>query len=634
MNTYQQILTKYWGFSSFRPLQEEVIKEIANNRDTLALMATGAGKSITFQVPALLREGFCLVITPLISLMNDQVNRLTKLNIKAVSIHSGMSTEEIKIAMDYCIYGDYKFLYCSPERLGTDLFIYRIQKAKVNLIVVDEAHCISQWGYDFRPSYLQIANIRKYFPNVPVLALTATATSDVVDDIQKKLLFKTPNVLKASFERKNLVYTVIESENKEKLLVDIAKKTKGSGIIYVKTRKKTREIADILKKNQLSADYFHAGLDTEVKKSKQQEWTNDKTKIMVATNAFGMGIDKSNVRYIVHYDIPDSLEEYFQEAGRAGRDDNESLAMLMYDNNDIQQLRSRIDRKYPDIKTIKNIYEALFNYYQIPLGGGKGLVMDFNIADFAQRYNIEILVAYNSLKLLQGEGLLELTDEIDNPSRIHFIVNRDDLYRFQISNVQFDNFIKLLLRTYTGIFSDYVKIDETLLARRANISRDDVYNYLCKLSNLKIINYIPQKKTPLIILTEQRLESNAIIFSPDKYFSLKEKYIARLNAVMMYVTSSSKCRNQILMAYFNEKNADRCGQCDVCKKRNKLNLSKYEFDIILKDIKEKLQHKSISLYELAESSSFDKEKVVKVIQWLTDNKKIRITDEQLLTWHS
>ncbi|NOZ48069.1 MAG: RecQ family ATP-dependent DNA helicase [Chlorobi bacterium] len=632
MNLYHQILMKYWGYSKFRPLQEDIIISIANGHDTLGLLPTGGGKSITFQVPALAKPGICLVITPLIALMKDQVENLNARDIKSVAIYSGMTKHEIDINLENCVYGNIKFLYLSPERLNTEIFKERAKKMKVNLIAIDESHCISQWGYDFRPSYLKIAELRELIPNVPFLALTATATPDVVNDIQDKLKFEKRNVFQKSFERKNLVYIVRNVEDKLKYLLKISVKTKGSGIVYVRNRKKTKEVALFLRENNITADYYHAGLSHEIRNKKQDYWKKNKIRIIVSTNAFGMGIDKPDVRFVVHLDLPDSIEAYFQEAGRAGRDEKKAYAVLLYHETDKRKLKQRIDRSFPDIQTIKNTYNALGNYFQIPVGGGKNNVFDFKISDFTSSYKLDIIKAFSSLKILQKEGYIEMTDELNNPSKLIFLMNREDLYKFQVSHKKLDAIIKLILRSYSGIFNDYVKIDENSLAKKANVNRDTIYQYLLNLSKNKVINYIPQKKTPLLIYTEERIDENALYISPENYLKRKERFTTRINAMLEYATESTKCRSQFLLNYFGEENPYRCGQCDICLKRNELDLSKYEFDSILEEIKLLLKKEPLTLDKLVDSISKKEEKTVKVIRWLLDNHKIIYNDINLLQW--
>jgi ATP-dependent DNA helicase RecQ len=633
MNLYQQILIKYWGFSEFRPMQDEIIKSIVAGHDTLGLLPTGGGKSITYQVPALAKEGLCLVITPLIALMKDQVENLNQRGIRALAIHSGLSYDEIDVALENAIYGNYKFLYVSPERLTTEIFRVRMGKMNIILVAVDEAHCISQWGYDFRPSYLNIAALRKELTGIPFLALTATATPDVVDDIQEKLEFKRKNVFKASFERKNLNYTVRESEDKNRYLLKLVQKLPGTGIIYVRSRRKAREIALFLSKHKISCDYYHAGLTHPVRSRKQYEWMTGRTRIVAATNAFGMGIDKPDVRFVIHFDLPSSLEEYFQEAGRAGRDNKPAEAILLYNEADKTGTARRITVNFPELNIIKNIYRALGNFYQIPVGGGKSQVFDFNIAEFASRYNFSIVTIYNSLKILQMEGYLELTEEIYNPSKVKFVMGRDDLYRFQVANADFDAFIKLLLRTYSGIFTEFVTVYEDSLSAKANVKSAVIAEYLKRLDKMGIIRYLQQKKTPVLIYTEERLDIKDLRISKEVYKDRKERFVKRVNRVLDYASGHTKCRSIFLLEYFGEKNASRCGHCDVCLRRNELDLSKYEFDMILEEVKELLKNDKLPLGKLVDAIPLSEKKTIKVIRWLLDNNKI-IEENNLLCWKS
>jgi len=629
---YKQVLTKYWGYTSFRPLQEEIIRSVAEGKDTLGLMPTGGGKSITFQVPALVNEGICLVITPLIALMKDQVNRLNSLEIRSLAIHSGMSAEEIDIALENSIYGDYKFLYISPERISTRIFRTRLPRLNLNLVAVDEAHCISQWGYDFRPSYLRIASIRDMISDkVPFLALTASATPHVIDDIIEKLGFRKKNVLKTSFERKNISYLVRRVEDKGNYLIKTLQKMRGSGIVYVRSRKRSKEIAELLVSNGISADFYHAGLPVELRDKKQIAWTTGETRVIVSTNAFGMGIDKADVRFVIHWDIPECIEDYYQESGRVGRDNKPAYAVLLYSPSDKKRLEDSVRKKFPPVKKIKDIYEALCNYLQVPQGSGKDNVFDFNMYDFISKYRLPVIETYNSLNFLQREGYIEFTEEINNPSRVHFIVGRDDLYKFQVANESFDGFIKLLLRSYTGMFSEFVAINEEALAKKSALSRDAVYKFLVKLSTLNIIRYIPGKKTALVIFTEERLERKALMISPDNYLHVKDKHIVRLNSMIDYADFNTRCRQVMLLDYFGEE-SDRCGICDVCRERNELDLSKYEFDLILDEIKDVLSEQKCDAQELVSKISHPEEKVVKVLRWLLDHKKITMDDKHLLSW--
>jgi ATP-dependent DNA helicase RecQ len=629
---YKQVLTRYWGYTAFKPLQEDIIRSVAEGKDTIGLMPTGGGKSLTFQVPALAQEGICLVITPLIALMKDQVNRLKSLEIKALAIHAGMNAEEIENAMENAIYGDYKFLYVSPERIATKMFQMKVSKLNLNLVAIDEAHCISQWGYDFRPSYLKIASLRDHISDkVPFLALTASATPPVIEDIMKKLAFREKNVMRTSFERKNISYLIRNVEDKGTYLLKTLLKARGSGIVYVRSRKRCKEVAELLVANGISADFYHAGLTDELRDKKQLAWSAGETRVIVSTNAFGMGIDKADVRFVVHWDIPDSIENYFQESGRVGRDGKPSFAVLLYTEADKSRLLDTVRKKFPAVEKIKDTYEALCNYLQVPIGSGKENVFDFNMAEFVSRFRLPVIETYNSLQFLQREGYIEFTEEINNPSRVHFTVGRDDLYKFQVANESFDGFIKLLLRSYTGMFTEFVPVNEEMLSRKSGATRDTVYQYLVKLSSHNIIKYIPGKRTALVIFTEERLERKALVISPDNYKNVKEKYEIRLNKMIDYADSANRCRSVILLDYFGEE-SDRCGICDVCRERNELDLSKYEFDLILDDIKSALTESKLDAEELVKKVEYPEEKVVKVIRWLLDHNKIISDDERLLSW--
>jgi ATP-dependent DNA helicase RecQ len=569
VDKYRKILKDYWGYDDFRPMQHEIVSSVGSGHDTLGLLPTGGGKSITFQVPSLAQDGICIVVTPLIALMKDQVYNLKKQKIRALAIYSGLSRDEIDTALNNCIYGDYKFLYVSPERLNTELFRIRVQGMNVNLIAIDEAHCISQWGYDFRPAYLEIANLRDLLPNVPFLALTATATPKVVEDIMDKLQFKERNLFQKSFERKNLVYWVKHSDDKINDLTRICQRSAGTGVVYVRSRRRTREIAEHLQRNGISADYYHAGLNAQQRDTKQEEWKSDKTRIIVSTNAFGMGIDKPNVRFVVHIDLPDSLEAYFQEAGRGGRDEKKAYGILLYHKSDHTRLKQTFTNAFPEIKFVKKVYKSLGNYYGLPAGSGKGTTFDFILADFAKTYKFSMIQAYNSLKVLQTEGYIELTDSIHNPSKLKFLIHRDELYEFQVANVAFDRLIKLILRSYTGLFTDFVAIDELMLAKRIKSSTEMIYKYLQRLNNMKIIRYIPQKNNPVVFFREERLTVENLYISKKNYDFRKKMAENKLKAAIYYAETIQRCRSQILLQYFGEKGAPECGQCDYCIKKQK-----------------------------------------------------------------
>ncbi len=634
MNDFQQILTRYWGYSSFRPLQEEIIRAVYEKKDLLALMPTGGGKSLTFQVPSMAMEGICLVITPLIALMKDQVENLTRKGIRALAVHSGMSRDEIDITLDNAVYGGFKFLYLSPERLTTEIFRVRLEKMNVCLVAIDEAHCISQWGYDFRPSYLKIAELRKLLPETGFLALTATATPKVTEDIMEKLEFREKLVFQKSFERKNLIYQVEQTEDKNRKLLSILNQAQGPAIVYVRNRKKTRDIAMLLSEANITAGYYHAGLSHEIRNLRQEEWKKGKIRVIVATNAFGMGIDKADVRTVLHFDLPDSPESYFQEAGRAGRDEKSAKAILLYSQSDKRYAEQRIDTSFPEISLIKDVYHALGNYLQIPVGGGKGQSYDFILSDFLSKYKFNALIAHNSLQILQKESYIETTEELNNPSRVIFKVGRDDLYKFQVSNVKFDGFIKLLLRSYSGFFSSYVAIDEATLAKRAGLTFDEVYKFLSRLQEYGIINYIPRKRNPVIVFTEERLERKNLHISVEEYRFLKERFREKIQEMIRYASGNNQCRSQFLLDFFGEKDAARCGQCDVCIQRNAMDMSQYEFDLILNDLKTALSEKAMDIVEIAELGNYPERKIVKVSRWLLDHGKIIKTEGNKFVWHT
>ncbi|WP_372647453.1 ATP-dependent DNA helicase RecQ [Draconibacterium sp.] len=631
MEDFRQILTRYWGYPEFRPLQLEIIESVAAGNDTLGLMPTGGGKSITFQVYSLAHEGICVVVTPLIALMKDQVENLNRKGIKALAVHSGMSAREIKLTLDNAVWGNYKFLYVSPERLNSERFIERLEQMKVNLLTVDEAHCISQWGYDFRPSYLSIIKVRELLPKIKILALTATATPKVADDIQDKLGFKEKNLLKMSFHRENLSYLVRHVENKTGYLLDTLRKSKGSGVVYVRSRKATREIAEELRQNRISADYYNAGLGNIVRSSRQDDWLTGRTRVIVATNAFGMGIDKANVRFVIHIDAPDSLEAYYQEAGRAGRDGKKSAAVLLYNNADTTKLKKHISTSFPEIDNIKRIYDSLCNYFQIAVGYGKGQVREFSLQGFAQAYKFQQAMVYNSLKILQRQEYLEFTEQVDSPSRVYFPISRDELYKFQVANAKLDDFIKLLLRSYTGLFTGYVSVDEELLSKRSGLNRDQVYNYLKHLRQSKVIDYVPKSQTPFIYFTKERVHIDRLKISKENYDLRKKDYTEKIESVIHYATDSATCRSQILLTYFGETDAAPCGTCDICKAKQALALSDYEFETVSKRVQKLLEEPST--YEnLLFKLKGDQQKMREIVKWLLDNKKIIYRVDGLLEW--
>ncbi len=632
MHDLQKILIRYWGFSSFRPMQEEIIQSVLQGKDTLGLLPTGGGKSLTFQIPVLAMEGLCIVVTPLIALMKDQVQSLKSKGISAVAIYSGMSKREISTAVDNCKFGDVKFLYVSPERLESDLMQENVEAMNINLLAVDEAHCISQWGYDFRPAYMNIAKIRERIPQVPVLALTATATPDVVIDIQKQLLFQEENVFQLSFLRKNLIYVVQKEEDKRGRLLRIIQKLKGSGIIYVRNRRGTKEISKFLNQNQIKSDYYHAGLEHKVREYKQQVWTESQNQIMVSTNAFGMGIDKPNVRFVVHLDLPNSPEAYFQEAGRAGRDGATAYAVLLYDQQNIDELRNQFTLSFPKIEFIKSVYYALGNYLNLAIGSGKDSIFEFDIRLFSEKYNFDMYSVYYALKFLEKDLYIAYQEYADSYSRIHIKLNKRDFYKFQVENPALDKLLTLILRSYHNVMNEFQPIAEKDLARRMNVSESIVKSQLGQLKSINVIDYIPQRKLPKVTFLTERLRKEDVFISKEHYHERKREAEKRMNTMIDFVEDKMHCRSQFLLKYFGEADSPRCGKCDNCLERNKVELSQYDFDQVLNEIKPLLQQKSYTFDELYNTQSFPKEKLVKIIRWLIDNDKIEETSGKKLQW--
>ena len=561
---YLQILKQYWGFDNFRGIQRDIVESIGSGKDTLGLMPTGGGKSITFQVPALAQEGVCIVITPLIALMKDQVQHLRNRGIMAAAIYSGMSRPEIVTTLENCILGDTKLLYVSPERIASPLFITKLGHMKVSFITVDEAHCISQWGYDFRPSYLHIADIRHLKPDAPVLALTATATHQVIDDIQDRLSFSQKNVFRMSFERKNLAYVVRETEDKIGEMTHILQTMTGCSIVYVRSRKQTKEISDLLNKNNISATFYHAGLEPRVKDERQKLWSNDEVRVMVATNAFGMGIDKPDVRMVIHSTAPSSIEAYFQEAGRAGRDGQKAYAVLLHQKSDNAKLRKRIDETFPDKEYIREAYNHIAYYYQIATGSGAGYTNLFDIDRFCRNFHHFPTLLLSALKILQRAGYIECDMDPDASCRLMFLVDRDKLYRIPSASENEERLLNMLLRTYSGLFTDYAYIDDELLAHRAGLTRQQVYLIFKSLNQRHIIHFIPQRKLPTITYTVDRVDGDQLILGPDVYDDRKEQFTKRIEAVIAYANNQDQCRSRQLLAYFDEQRTTDCGMCDVC----------------------------------------------------------------------
>ena len=624
MSKFHDILREYWGYDSFRPLQEDIIASIYSGNDTLGLMPTGGGKSLTFQVPTMGMDGICIVVTPLIALMKDQVDNLKKRGIKAAYIHSGMSRQETLVVLENCIFGDYKFLYVAPERLSNDLFLHKVQEMNVCLIAVDESHCISQWGYDFRPSYLQIADIRNYFQEVPVLALTATATPDVIDDIQEKLRFRKKNVFRKSFERSNLAYIVRRTEEKIYEIVHILKKINACSIVYVRSRKRTKEIAIELQRQGINADFFHAGLSPDEKINKQNAWKTDQCQVIVCTNAFGMGIDKPDVRLVIHYELPGSLEEYFQEAGRAGRDGKKAYAVALCSSRDKGQLKKRVSDEFPERDFVKNVYEKLAYFFQIPIEEGAQTGHNFHIEQFCSAYKLSGTGVHHALKILSLSGYIEYIEDTDRHSKLMFTIRRDELYKFQVFNEQTENLIRILLRSYTGLFSDYVYINEGLLGQRANLSAHEVYEILKYLSSQQIIHYVPAQKVPVIYYPKDREDLKYLFIPRPVYEDRKARLEHRIKYVVEYGTSETQCRSRLLLSYFGEKNTIDCGHCDICleKKRNQ---NPSDIEQIIKEITIYLKSQSVLISYLADQLDCSEKDVLIALRYMIDSKLIKRT---------
>ena len=561
---YREILKQYWGYDDFRGIQRDIIESIGAGRDTLGLMPTGGGKSITFQVPALAGEGLCIVVTPLIALMKDQVANLRSRGVKAAAIYSGMKNNDVIKALENCIFGDYKFLYISPERLSSELFLTKIKRVNVQFITVDEAHCISQWGHDFRPAYRRIGELRSLFPGVPVLALTATATPEVVKDIQQQLGFAQENCFSMSFERKNLVYVVRNTDNKAKELLHILAKVQGSAIVYTQNRQKTKEVCEFLVSQGITAEFYHAGLAPEEKDRREEAWKNDKARVMVSTNAFGMGIDKPDVRLVVHIDLPSSIEAYFQEAGRAGRDGNHSYAVALFGSHDKQVVARRLHDNYPPQDFIREIYDEVCYYYSMALGDGLNCTFEFSLSDFCKKYHRPLHQTDSALRLLTRMGYIEYVEEMEYASRVRFIVEKDALYHFRGLPADYELLVNALLRNYSGLFTDYAFIDERYLSRITNLSRHRMYEILVSLNNKRLVSYAPSKKCPIITFTRHRVLGSELRFEREVYDERKAMFGERLNAMIHYATNADVCRSTALLAYFGEKRACSCGRCDVC----------------------------------------------------------------------
>ncbi|MBL6448363.1 RecQ family ATP-dependent DNA helicase [Fulvivirga sp. 29W222] len=622
------VLKKYWGYDAFRAVQDDVVNATLRGEDVLALLPTGGGKSICFQVPAMVREGICIVVTPLIALMKDQVEQLNKRGIKALAIFSGMNRSEIDIKLDNCIYGDVKFLYLSPERLQTDIFKERLQKMSVCLLAVDEAHCISQWGYDFRPAYLEIAKIREIIPDVNIIALTATATPDVRDDIQDKLLFEKHNVFQKSFARHNLSYAVRKVEDKEKKLLEVLRNVKGTAIVYTRTRKETKQIATLLYRNNFSVDFYNAGLTHEERTAKQDNWIKNKKRIMVATNAFGMGIDKPDVRVVVHMDIPQNLESYYQEAGRAGRDEQKAFAVVIYEEADIDDLKAQLDQQHPSIDSIKRVYQCLANYYKMAVGSGLGQSFDFDIQDFSDRYQINHMEVYYVLKKLEEEGLIQFNESFYNPSQLHFTVGNHALYEFQIANAKYDYFIKALLRLYGGeVFSNFVKISEAQLGKILGTTETEIVKALERLDDQGILNYDKRKEKPQVIFIVSRQDSTTLKLDRGRLEQREKTARKKMEAIINYVQCEDTCRTQLILEYFGESTFGNCGICDVCLSKKHDN-KEHDIESYHLQVRHLIGENRLTVEELMENiNPSEKDMFLNLIRQMIDSGELRYDDQ-------
>jgi ATP-dependent DNA helicase RecQ len=617
------VLIKYWGHTQFRLKQQEIIKQVIHKKDTLALLPTGGGKSICYQVPALMQEGICLVISPLIALMDDQVRFLKSKGIKSIAITSGMHYNEIDTALTNCIYGGVKFLYLSPERLQNELVQTRIKEMNINLITVDEAHCISEWGHNFRPAYRHISEIREIIPDTPVLALSATATSSVIDDIQNNLNFKKHNLIQSSFTRENLSYVVDNVEDKKLRLLKLVDKIKSSVIIYVGSRKAAKEITNFLLNNNYSANYYHGGLAVKVRTERQESWTQNQTRIMVATNAFGMGIDKPDVKLVVHLELPSTIEAYFQEAGRAGRDGKQAYAFLLANKGDVKKQQDLLTLRYPSISEIKTVYQNLANYFQLAENELPEQAISFDMIDFTERYKMSNLKLYNMLKYLEKEEYIKLSEAIHSPSKLMIKVSNAELYKFQIANKYYDNFLKLLLRSYANLFYNYVIINEQEIANRFNVNNEEVVRLLNKLVQLEIVKYAPKNNNSQITYLKARKDTEKLYLAEKKWEERKKYEQEKLNKITNYIIDKDSCRSRLLLYYFGEQESNKCGKCDYCinEKRQKIKESEYKeitskLEIFLKD-------KELTIEEICVlMPNYHEQQLISIIQYLFDNELV------------
>lgn len=638
MPTPHQVLKQYWGYDEFRPLQLDIVESALAGNDTLALLPTGGGKSICFQVPALCKSGVCIVVSPLIALMKDQVHNLKKRGINAHAIFSGMAYKDIDRILDNCVHGEVKFLYLSPERLATDLARERIRRMNVSFIAVDEAHCISQWGYDFRPSYMQIATLRELKPDVPVIALTATATAPVVADIQTRLAFTNdPNrrrVFQKSFARDNLAYIVLHEENKLAKLLEILQRVQGSGVVYVQNRRETKDIAQFLQRNGISADFYHAGLSPDQRSTIQDKWINNQIRIIVSTNAFGMGIDKPDVRVVVHLTMPESLEAYFQEAGRGGRDGNKAYAVLLYNQNDRQKLERQYEVAFPPLKDVRNVYRALGSYYQLAIGSAAAMSFDFDVVEFCKRYDFDPIFVLNALKILAQEGYLEVSEQIFQPPTLQILVSREQLYDYLLKNQKLQRLLNLILRSFQGVANHDVQVNEYKLAGAAGMDLPILVQTLQKLHQEQIIRYTPQKDSPQLTFLTERLHENDVVFDRERYEFLRSRYLERMTASLNYA-ESTRCRSQLLLEYFNERNAPTCGKCDVCTGMHDDHLTAEQFETFKTQLRTLLQQKALPLTQITRHFPSNLHaRLLKAIEFLVDNQFLIYTHEKFLRWRA
>lgn len=627
---YREILKKYWGYDDFRGIQRDIIESIGSGRDTLGLMPTGGGKSITFQVPTLASDGLCVVVTPLIALMKDQVAGLRSRGIKATAIYSGMRNSEIIVALENCIFGNYKFLYISPERISSELFLNKIRKIPVRLITIDEAHCISQWGHDFRPAYRRIKELRDIFPRVPVLALTATATPEVVKDIQQQLSFEQENCFRMSFERKNLVYVVRHTENKQQELLHILSRIQGSAIVYTLNRQKTKEVCEYLIANGITAEYYHAGLSPEAKDAREDAWKSGRSRVMVSTNAFGMGIDKPDVRLVVHIDLPGSIESYFQEAGRAGRDGNRAYAVALFNRIDKQVVSRRLSDNYPSKEFIREVYDDICYYYQMALHDGLNCTFEFGLNDFCKQYHLPTLPTDSALRILTRMGYLEYVEEMEYASRVRFIVDKDSLYRFKGLPADYELLVNAIMRAYSGLFTDFAYIDERYLSRVTKLTRHRMYEILVSLSQKRLVQYAPSKRCPIVTFTRHRVLSKDLHFAAEVYDERRAAFATRLNSIIKYAVTDDKCRSRLLLEYFGETDAADCGRCDVCVARRAVekpaSASSSDAERLMQLLADGRPHDTAELDKLG----FSRARMAALLRALCDEEKIVIENGKIL----